>query len=1270
MSEMKKIVSFILTLTGFIVFGQNYPMTSANNGQTFTTCSGVFTDDNPSGNYSSNVSNRTIVFCPGNPGDLLKFAFTSFYTENNFDKLEVFYGTDTTGAAAMTFTGNLGAFDFFSALPGDCVTFRFTSDSSLTYAGWSANISCVTPCSPPTAALVDDSDVDICSSEATNPGDLTVDFDASASYSNDSYSVVFYEWNWGDGTTSVTGTPYVSHTFPDDPGFYIVSLKVRTNNYETDDQGCLSGNTVVRYIKVLPPPNFEGTTEGAFTLDCGDTFDLNGIASSQTITQAPPLGSGSDVVLPDTQNYPFDSTIDLTGYFPAGATVTADCLPDVTFNIEHSFAGDLKIFLIAPTGQQVILMDGYSTGPGGSGNLGATKLGYCVNGGEGTGPGCFAPYHIVNSGGLVWTNPASETTFTQSCSTYAGPCESGDYFRQNENFNSSQPLTNLIGAELNGVWTLRVIDYWAIDDGYLDSWSISFAGDCYSELETETPILSGGLWTSDGGPSVPAPQVVTNDPFTPTTIDPCPGGADCTGNILQNSTTVGPFSSSGTFTYTFTVEDEFGCTFEREVVITVDCPCSLDLTSAPETTEQAVCLGEPIIDITYEAGGSATDVVVTGLPNGITGQFVDGVLTISGTATETGTFNYSVTTVGCEFDITLEGTITINAQPEITEIPEPIQFCTTSTTTYDFDLTQVEGTLVADPDDYNITYYTSQADAEVPSSPIANPEVYPVSATAPTTIYIRVEDALTGCYVVTSITLQPGDGPTLTPLNNAIELCDPDFDGIYETDLTDLDDSVLNPNVGYSFIYYENYSDMSNDIPIPSSQWYNYELNGMPNSIWIAAENAEGCRSEAIEINFIEGQGINLLNAPYQIPFCNGQPIDLTDFENIYTTETGVNISYHTTLINAQNDNNPIMNETNYTPASVGSVIYVRLEKANRCPEVVQVQFIAGAEVTHNDGPFDPIEFCAGQTIDITQLEGDISPSSAVVFSYFETLTAAQNDSGEITNVTEFEPAGETGSIFVRLEQNDKCPVVVEITYSQRPAPSLQVPSEETLCDEEAVEVTATSDDPDALFQWTSTDGEVLTGATQTFTDYGTYTVVAVGANDCESQPRIVTIGPPAPPTITSIESGSGTITVYASNGGNGPMEYSLDGVLWQSSNQFSNLINGETYTVYVRSDTCVVTSYKITILGVPNFISPNGDGYNDEWTIRGIEVTPDATIKIFDRFGKVFVDTNFDGNYVWDGKYGGRALPSGDYWYILDVPGNGVIVPQKFVGHISVRNQ
>src|SRR5690606_39632697 len=107
--------------------------------------------------------------------------------------------------------------------------------------------------------------------------------------------------------------------------------------------------------------------------------------------------------------------------------------------------------------------------------------------------------------------------------------------------------------------------------------------------------------------------------------------------------------------------------------------------------------------------------------------------------------------------------------------------------TYNYDLTQVEPLLVATPTDYNFTYYTSQADAEVPTGNITTPDSYPISATAPTVIWIRVEEVGTGCSTITSITVQPGEPYDLTPLDEPIELCDDDFDGNYTYDLTDLE---------------------------------------------------------------------------------------------------------------------------------------------------------------------------------------------------------------------------------------------------------------------------------------------------------------------------------------------------------------------------------------------------------------------------------------------------------------------------------------------------
>lgn len=76
------------------------------------------------------------------------------------------------------------------------------------------------------------------------------------------------------------------------------------------------------------------------------------------------------------------------------------------------------------------------------------------------------------------------------------------------------------------------------------------------------------------------------------------------------------------------------------------------------------------------------------------------------------------------------------------------------------------------------------------------------------------------------------------------------------------------------------------------------------------------------------------------------------------------------------------------------------------------------------------------------------------------------------------------------------------------------------------------------------------------------------------------------------------------------------------------------------------------------------------QWTIPGIPSNTGATIKIFDRNGKVFVDRTFVGDYLWDGTYMGKTVNSGDYWYIITIPGDGIVADRKISGHVTVKTE
>jgi gliding motility-associated-like protein len=68
----------------------------------------------------------------------------------------------------------------------------------------------------------------------------------------------------------------------------------------------------------------------------------------------------------------------------------------------------------------------------------------------------------------------------------------------------------------------------------------------------------------------------------------------------------------------------------------------------------------------------------------------------------------------------------------------------------------------------------------------------------------------------------------------------------------------------------------------------------------------------------------------------------------------------------------------------------------------------------------------------------------------------------------------------------------------------------------------------------------------------------------------------------------------------------------------------------------------------IPNAFTPNGDGINDLWIIKYLDTYPGATVRVFDRYGKSILEST---GYPrpWDGTIGGKPIPSGTYYYIVD---------------------
>lgn len=93
-------------------------------------------------------------------------------------------------------------------------------------------------------------------------------------------------------------------------------------------------------------------------------------------------------------------------------------------------------------------------------------------------------------------------------------------------------------------------------------------------------------------------------------------------------------------------------------------------------------------------------------------------------------------------------------------------------------------------------------------------------------------------------------------------------------------------------------------------------------------------------------------------------------------------------------------------------------------------------------------------------------------------------------------------------------------------------------------------------------------------------------------------------------------------------------------------------------NDNCTATdSIKITVrqgVFIPNVFSPNNDGQNDTWEIKGLEAYPEAEVWVFDRWGQVVYYGQGGNRKPFDGSYNGMMLSVGSYTYKIRPQPNG----------------
>jgi PKD repeat protein len=201
------------------------PVFNMSNG-TVTTCTGFFYDSGGASGTYQNGENYTMTFYPAAAGSMVRMVFNSFATESGYDYLRIYDGTSTSATLIGSYNGTTGPGTVTATNSSGALTFNFTSDVSVTPAGWEATVSCYNNAVPPVAEF---------SASTTSPAvNSTVVF-TDQSQNNPTV------WAWSfspadisfvNGSSAASQNPEVLFS---NTGTYTVSLSV-TNAYGTDTE--------------------------------------------------------------------------------------------------------------------------------------------------------------------------------------------------------------------------------------------------------------------------------------------------------------------------------------------------------------------------------------------------------------------------------------------------------------------------------------------------------------------------------------------------------------------------------------------------------------------------------------------------------------------------------------------------------------------------------------------------------------------------------------------------------------------------------------------------------------------------------------------------------------------------------------------------------------------------------------------------------------------------------------------------------------------------
>ncbi|MDT0539683.1 T9SS type B sorting domain-containing protein [Croceitalea sp. P059] len=609
-----------------------------------------------------------------------------------------------------------------------------------------------------------------------------------------------------------------------------------------------------------------------------------------------------------------------------------------------------------------------------------------------------------------------------------------------------------------------------------------------------------------------------------------------------------------------------------------------------------------------------------------------------------------------------------------------------------FNLEEVIGEITTNEINETITFHETLTDATLGDSPILNTTNYPNSTPSTDTIWARIVNG-NDCIKTSQVNLIISTTEIPLTFTRDFYECDDDIAGTITDGISSFDFSTVTTEIEALFpvgqqlviTYYRNLADaLSENNSITDITDYRNVGYPITQNIYI--------RVDSLLDNDCLGLGSHITLHVEEVPMAN--PITIPDEcdddgDGLFAFDSS---NYESTIIGSQTNVNVIYIDQNGSvlPSPLPNpfitatqTITARVENAlsqdadGSCYDETTISFSVDAAAVAN--PITDFIECDDDTDG--KYPFDTSSIETTVLNGQNGMLVIYTDSNDNILPSPLPNPFLTGNdtITVRVENplNTNCFDETSVEFIVRERPEFELIDEDVICINNSPTLVITTYNPDDVYtyNWTGPNGFIDTGASTTVSEGGIYSVIATSSIGCPSfeQEIIITESELASISLSDItivdDSNNNMITISTANLGIGDYEFSIDEEfgIFQDEPVFNNVIAG-IHTIYIRSkNDCGTTSIEVSVIGFPNFFTPNGDGVNDLWNVKGINDNSNggSIIHIYDRFGKIVANIN-PFSTGWDGYYNGQKLPATDYWFTAQLKNSdGTFRIRK--GHFSL---